>query len=117
MVSSDGFLSNMVSREQLHSQRTLEILFLHRILPQNDRNAWKGSLGMTSSKRTLTSAWKKLWSESVVKCDIEESETVPCGAYIQRYVSFAKIWGLGVYSNDIDELVEVHSQELTPKTL
>ncbi|GBN74991.1 Plexin-A2, partial [Araneus ventricosus] len=61
MVSSDGFLSNMVSREQLHSRRILEILFLHRILPQIDRNAWEGSLGMTSSKRTLTSAWKKLW--------------------------------------------------------
>ncbi|GBN50912.1 hypothetical protein AVEN_49257-1 [Araneus ventricosus] len=42
-------------------------------------NAWE-----EVTKRTLTSAWKKFWSESIVECDIEESETVPCGAYSQR---------------------------------
>ncbi|GBN02695.1 hypothetical protein AVEN_237421-1 [Araneus ventricosus] len=65
MVSSDGFLSNMVSRDHPYSWRILEISLPHRFLPQNNQKC-------IVTKRTLTSAW----SENVVKCDIEESETV-----------------------------------------
>ncbi|GBL83142.1 hypothetical protein AVEN_54864-1 [Araneus ventricosus] len=74
MVSSDVFLSNMVSRYQTYSQRKLEIS-----LPHGWENAWEGV-----TKRISTSAWKKFWSDSVVECDIEESETVPNGAYSKR---------------------------------
>ncbi|GBN05474.1 hypothetical protein AVEN_240465-1 [Araneus ventricosus] len=85
MLSSDGlFLSTIVSKEHPHSQRIYEISLPHRFQPQNDRN----DRGVT--KRTLTSAWKNLCSESVVEYDIEESETVPCGAYNQRVFVFGE---------------------------
>ncbi|GBM23922.1 hypothetical protein AVEN_52125-1 [Araneus ventricosus] len=86
--SSDEFLSNMVSREQPYSQRILEISLSNRFLPQNDQNAWEGV-----TKRTLTFAWKKLWPESVIECDIEESETVRFGAYSQRDCVFGQYQG------------------------
>ncbi|GBL78699.1 hypothetical protein AVEN_65264-1 [Araneus ventricosus] len=74
----------MVSRDQPHSQRILKISLPHRFLPKMIENAWEWV-----TKRTLTSAWKKLWSESVAECDIEVSETVvPCGAYSQRDCEF-----------------------------
>ncbi|GBL81027.1 hypothetical protein AVEN_274093-1 [Araneus ventricosus] len=46
--------------------------------PKMIENAWEGV-----TKRALTSAWKKLWPESFVECDIEESEIMLCGAYSQ----------------------------------
>ncbi|GBM72560.1 hypothetical protein AVEN_81831-1 [Araneus ventricosus] len=69
------------------------------------------------TKRTLTSYWKKLWPESVVECDIEASETLPCGTMVNEIVSLAMIGGLEVDSNDIDKLVEEHNQERTTKEL
>ncbi|GBM93457.1 hypothetical protein AVEN_180236-1 [Araneus ventricosus] len=76
--------------------------------------AWEGV-----TKITLTSDWKKLWSESVVEYDIEESETVACGAYSQRQRDcvFGQDQGLELDSNDIDELVEELSLELTTEEL
>ncbi|GBO41452.1 hypothetical protein AVEN_115735-1 [Araneus ventricosus] len=90
-VSSDGFSSNMVSRDQPYSQRLLEISLQHRFLPQKMiENAWE-----RVTKRALTCAWKKLWSESVVECDTEESETAPCGAYSQQDCVFGQDQGSG----------------------
>ncbi|GBN50002.1 hypothetical protein AVEN_109076-1, partial [Araneus ventricosus] len=63
-------------------------------------------------RRTLTSAWKKLWPESVVECDFEGFETVTEEAAVNEIPSLAKIMGLEV-ENDIDDLEEDHSQELT----
>ncbi|GBM08269.1 Tigger transposable element-derived protein 1 [Araneus ventricosus] len=75
-------------------------------------NAWEGV-----TKRTLTSAWKKLWPESVVECEFEEPETVPVDPVVYEIVSLAKIVGLEVDSNDIEQLVEEHNQELTTEEL
>ncbi|GBM99854.1 hypothetical protein AVEN_204383-1 [Araneus ventricosus] len=72
-------------------------------------NAWEGS-----TKRTLTSAWKKLWPESVVECAIEESETVLVEPILNEIVSLAKIRGLEV---DIDEFVEERNQDLATEEL
>ncbi|GBN78124.1 hypothetical protein AVEN_128957-1 [Araneus ventricosus] len=65
-------------------------------------NAWEGV-----TKRIFTPTWKKFWSESVIECDIEESESVTLWTYSQRRLCFlAKIRGLEVDSNDIEEIVE-----------
>ncbi|GBM95499.1 hypothetical protein AVEN_101486-1 [Araneus ventricosus] len=94
MISSDGFLSNIVSKDQAYSQSILEISLLHRFLPQNDRK----SMGPREPSLLLGSGFGL---GCVVKCDIEESETViPCRAYSQRGCVFAKIRGLEVDSND-----------------
>lgn len=74
--------------------------------------AWEGV-----TKRTLTSAWKKLWPESVVECDFEGFETVPVEPVVNEIVSLATIMGLEVDCSDIEELVEEHTQELTTEEL
>ncbi|GBN09469.1 hypothetical protein AVEN_143097-1 [Araneus ventricosus] len=71
------------------------------------KNTWEAV-----TKRTLTSAWKKLWPESVVECDFEGFETVPVEPAVNEIVSLAKIMGLKG-ENDIDELEEDRSQDLT----
>ncbi|GBM14209.1 hypothetical protein AVEN_167296-1 [Araneus ventricosus] len=96
MVSSNRFLSNLLSRDQPYSQRILEISLPHRFLPQND-----GKCMGRGNQENPHFCLEEGWPESVVECDIEESETL------------VKILGLEVNSNDIDELVEEHSQELT----
>ncbi|PNF27366.1 hypothetical protein B7P43_G01189 [Cryptotermes secundus] len=73
---------------------------------------WEGD-----TKRTLTSAWKKLWLESIVECDFEGFEIVPVEPVVNEIVSLAKIMGLEVDNSDIDELVEEHIQELTTEEL
>ncbi|PNF34534.1 hypothetical protein B7P43_G10746 [Cryptotermes secundus] len=74
--------------------------------------AWEGV-----TKRTLTSAWKKLWPESIVEHDFEGYEIAPVEPVVNKIVSLAKIMGLEVDNNDIDELVEEQSQELTTEEL
>ncbi|GBO17977.1 hypothetical protein AVEN_126599-1 [Araneus ventricosus] len=92
MMPSDGFLSKMVSRDQPYSQRILEISLPLVCCLKMIENAWE-----EITKRTLTSAWKKLWLlDNVVECYIEESETVPCGAYSQRDCVFVQDQGTGV---------------------
>ena len=74
--------------------------------------AWEGV-----TKRTLISAWKKLWLDSVVECDFEGFESVPVEPVVDETVSLAKTMGLEVDNNDIDELVLEHRQELTTEKL
>ncbi|GBM89475.1 hypothetical protein AVEN_187046-1 [Araneus ventricosus] len=74
-------------------------------------NAWEGV-----TKRTLISPWKKLWSVSVVECDIEESQTV-VEPIINEIVSLDKIRRLAVDTNAVNEIVEEHNQELTTEEL
>ncbi|XP_064111358.1 tigger transposable element-derived protein 1-like [Macrobrachium nipponense] len=70
--------------------------------------AWQGV-----TKRTLTSAWKKLWPENVAERNFEgfeieeEEESVE-----EEILSIGKTIGLKVDERDIEELVEEHSEEL-----
>ncbi|XP_064116538.1 tigger transposable element-derived protein 1-like [Macrobrachium nipponense] len=70
------------------------------------------------TKRTLTSAWKKLWPENVAERDFEgfeiEEEEEPVE---EEIVSIGKTIGLEVDERDIEELVEQHSKELTTDEL
>ncbi|PNF21897.1 hypothetical protein B7P43_G04399 [Cryptotermes secundus] len=50
--------------------------------------AWEGV-----TKRTLTSAWKKLWPESVVECDFEGSEIVPVELVVNEIGLWPRSWG------------------------
>ncbi|GBO13279.1 hypothetical protein AVEN_111419-1 [Araneus ventricosus] len=86
MMSSDGFLLNVVSREQVYSQRVLEISLPHRFLSQNDRKC------MERDRRSLTSAWKKIRPVSF-ECDIKESDTVSVEPIVNEIVSW--LWGHG----------------------
>ncbi|GBN21849.1 hypothetical protein AVEN_233600-1 [Araneus ventricosus] len=90
------FLSNMVLMMCSYQTWCLGTIFTLRILeisfPASKRSQKHGK-GVT--KRTLTSVWKKLWPESTVEFDIEESETVPCGAYSQRDCAFDQDQGTG----------------------
>ncbi|XP_022909635.2 tigger transposable element-derived protein 1-like [Onthophagus taurus] len=74
--------------------------------------AWEGV-----NKRTLISAWKKLWPESVVECHSEKVDTLDVEPLVNEIVSLANTIGLEVNSNDIDELVEEHNQDLTTEEL
>lgn len=70
--------------------------------------AWDGV-----TKRTLTSAWGKLWPDCVLGRDFEgiAGENEP--PIVDEIVSLGKTMGLEVNDADIQELVEEHSQELT----
>ena len=74
--------------------------------------AWEGV-----TKRNLISAWKKLWPESVAECEVAGFEEVFEDPVINEIVSVSKILGLDVNKNDINELLEEHSQELTTEEL
>ncbi|XP_061622154.1 tigger transposable element-derived protein 1-like [Phyllopteryx taeniolatus] len=70
--------------------------------------AWQGV-----TKRTLICAWKKLWPEVVSERVIFEPEE----AVVEEIVSLGKSMGLEVDEEDVNELVEEHSEELTPEEL
>uniref|UniRef100_A0A8C8VHY4 HTH CENPB-type domain-containing protein n=1 Tax=Pelusios castaneus TaxID=367368 RepID=A0A8C8VHY4_9SAUR len=72
--------------------------------------AWQGV-----TKRTLTSAWKKLWPEVVSETDFERLE--PEAAVVEEIVSLGKSVGLDMDEGDINELIEEHSEELTTEEL
>ncbi|XP_051783372.1 tigger transposable element-derived protein 1-like isoform X1 [Erpetoichthys calabaricus] len=72
--------------------------------------AWQGV-----TKRTLTSAWKKLWPEVVSETDFERLE--PEAAVVEEIVSLGKSMGLDMDEGDINELIEEHSEELTTEEL
>ncbi|GBM08339.1 hypothetical protein AVEN_108346-1 [Araneus ventricosus] len=88
----------------------------HVIVSSNEGEISSDSMCSGATKRTLTSAWKKLWPKSVVECDFEGFEPVPVKPVVNEVVSLAKILGLEVEDN-IDELEEDHSQELTTEEL
>lgn len=74
--------------------------------------AWDGV-----TQRTLISAWKELWPESVIECDFEGQEADTAETVIQEIVYLANIMELVADNNDINELVEEHNQELTTEEL
>ena len=74
--------------------------------------AWKGV-----TKRTLNSAWKKLWSGCILGHDLEGlvHEQVP--PVVHEIVYLGKTMGLEVSEDNILELVEEHGQKLTTNKL
>ncbi|GBM35717.1 hypothetical protein AVEN_58402-1 [Araneus ventricosus] len=66
--------------------------------------------------RALTSAWKKLWQESVVEPDFEGCETTPAEPAVNELVLLANIMVLEV-ENDIDDIEEDDSQRLRTEEL
>ncbi|XP_046989444.1 uncharacterized protein LOC124594967 [Schistocerca americana] len=68
-------------------------------------------------RRSLTSAWEKLWAECVIECNSEAFVSVPVEPVVNEIMSLAKRMGLEMKNNDIDELVEDHSQEMTTEEL
>uniref|UniRef100_UPI00358F0D9F tigger transposable element-derived protein 1-like isoform X2 n=1 Tax=Myxine glutinosa TaxID=7769 RepID=UPI00358F0D9F len=72
--------------------------------------AWQGV-----TRRTLNSAWKKLWPEVVSKRDFEGFE--PEVLVVEEIVSLGKSMGLQVNEEDVNDLVEKHNEELTTEDL
>ncbi|XP_014392726.1 PREDICTED: tigger transposable element-derived protein 1-like isoform X2 [Myotis brandtii] len=66
--------------------------------------------------RTLQSAWKKLWPESVADRACEGCEDKPVSV-VEDIVSLGKSMGLEVDDDDVEELVEDHNTELTTEEL
>lgn len=74
--------------------------------------AWDGV-----TKRTLTSAWRKLWPDCVPENDVEGVAHLEEPPVVDDIVSLGKTLGLEVNEADIQELVEEHEQELTTDEL
>nr|XP_053650862.1 tigger transposable element-derived protein 1-like [Cherax quadricarinatus] len=76
--------------------------------------AWEGV-----TKRTLNSAWKKLWPECVDKRDFEGFEANPGNPMPveESTVALGKCLGLEVSGEDVEELVEEDNDELTTDEL
>ncbi|XP_066969127.1 tigger transposable element-derived protein 1-like [Macrobrachium rosenbergii] len=72
--------------------------------------AWQGV-----TRRTLNSAWKKLWPEVVCERDFEGFE--PEELVVENIVPLRKSKGLEVDEENIDDLVEEHNEELSPEEL
>ncbi|GBN37484.1 hypothetical protein AVEN_26089-1 [Araneus ventricosus] len=109
MVSSDDFLSNMASKDQPYSQRIIEISGSHRFLLQNDRKGMGIEpsllLGRSFDRRALSNV------------TLRSLKQYPVELIVNEMVSLVKIMGLDVDNNDIDELVEDHSEELITEKL
>ncbi|XP_053648174.2 tigger transposable element-derived protein 1 [Cherax quadricarinatus] len=71
------------------------------------------------TKRTLNSAWKKLWPECVDKRDFEGFEANPENPVPveESIVALGKSLGLEVSGEDVEELVEEDNEELTTDEL
>ncbi|PNF41338.1 hypothetical protein B7P43_G16757 [Cryptotermes secundus] len=65
----------------------------------------------------VISNFKKLYTISLFERCFEGFEIVPVEPVVNKIASLAKIMGLEVDNNDIDELVKKHSQELTTDEL
>ncbi|GBN24331.1 hypothetical protein AVEN_33966-1 [Araneus ventricosus] len=75
-------------------------------------NAWEGV-----TKRTLTSTWKKLCPRLLSNVTLRNLRQYPVETIVNDIASLAKIRGLEVCSNNIDEPVEEHNLELTTEEL
>ncbi|XP_070619108.1 tigger transposable element-derived protein 1-like [Erythrolamprus reginae] len=81
--------------------------------------SWQGV-----SRRTLNSAWKKLWPEAVSDRPFEGFEQGSFEGFeqaepviLEEIVSLGKSMGLEVNEDDIDDLIEEHNQEQTTEEL
>ncbi|XP_064100872.1 tigger transposable element-derived protein 1-like [Macrobrachium nipponense] len=66
------------------------------------------------TRRTLNSAWKKLWPDAVSERDFEGFEPQ---ATVEEIVSLGKSMGLEVNEGDVNELIEEHEEELSIEEL
>nr|XP_060616130.1 tigger transposable element-derived protein 1-like isoform X1 [Anolis sagrei ordinatus]XP_060616131.1 tigger transposable element-derived protein 1-like isoform X1 [Anolis sagrei ordinatus]XP_060616133.1 tigger transposable element-derived protein 1-like isoform X1 [Anolis sagrei ordinatus]XP_060616134.1 tigger transposable element-derived protein 1-like isoform X1 [Anolis sagrei ordinatus] len=72
--------------------------------------AWQGV-----TRRSLNSAWKKLWPEVVSERRFEEFE--PEELAVEEIVSIGKSMGLEVDEGDLNNLIKQHDEELTTEEL
>ncbi|KAG7163947.1 hypothetical protein Hamer_G014396 [Homarus americanus] len=67
--------------------------------------------------RCLCAAWRPLWPECVLQRDFEGFEELEEEAVVHEIVSLGNSMGLEVDDNDVEELVEEHSKELSTEEL
>ncbi|XP_069961426.1 tigger transposable element-derived protein 1 isoform X7 [Cherax quadricarinatus] len=71
------------------------------------------------TSRTINSSWRKLWPECVLQKDLEgfEADHDDPTPVVESVVSLGKSMGLDVSDQDVEELVDDHTEELTTKEL
>ena len=74
--------------------------------------AWQGV-----TRRTLNSAWKKLWPACVAERDFEGFDPHLEPPVLEEIVSLGKSMGLEVDEADVDDLIDEHEEELTTDEL
>ncbi|KAK1345907.1 hypothetical protein QTO34_008372 [Cnephaeus nilssonii] len=84
--------------------------------PGFDSETKHGGRGRVSP-RTVQSAWKKLWPESIAERDLEGFEDNEPVSVVEDIVPLSKSIGLEVDDDDVEELGEDHNTELTTKEL
>ncbi|KAG7157428.1 Tigger transposable element-derived protein 1-like 174, partial [Homarus americanus] len=75
-------------------------------------SAWK-----EVTVRCLCAAWRPLWPECVLQRDFEGFEELEEEAVVHEIVSLGNSMGLEVDDDDVEELVEEHSKELSTEEL
>ncbi|KAG7164380.1 Tigger transposable element-derived protein 1-like 165 [Homarus americanus] len=82
------------------------------LCPKQAGDAWK-----EVTVRCLCAAWRPLWPECVLQRDFEGFEELEEEAVVHEIVSLGNSMGLEVYDDDVEELVEEHSKELSTEEL
>ncbi|KAG7167051.1 Tigger transposable element-derived protein 1-like 214 [Homarus americanus] len=67
--------------------------------------------------RCLCAAWRPLWPECVLQRDFEVFEELEEEAVVHEIVALGNSMGLEVDDDDVEELVEEHSKELSTEEL
>ncbi|KAG7157187.1 Tigger transposable element-derived protein 1-like 153 [Homarus americanus] len=67
--------------------------------------------------RCLCAAWRPLWPECVLQRDFEGFEELEEEAIVHEIVALGNSMGLEVDDDDVEELVEEHSKELSTEEL
>ncbi|KAG7163165.1 UBA-like domain-containing protein 2-like [Homarus americanus] len=75
-------------------------------------SAWK-----EVTVRCLCAAWRPLWPECVLQRDFEGFEELEEEAVVHEIVCLGNSMGLEVNDDDVEELVEEHSKELSTEEL
>ncbi|KAG7155725.1 Tigger transposable element-derived protein 1-like 155 [Homarus americanus] len=80
--------------------------------PEYNEQAWK-----EVTVRCLCAAWRPLWPECVLQRDFEGFEESEEEAVVHEIVALGNSMGLEVDDDDVEELVEEHSKELSTEEL
>ncbi|KAG7170230.1 Tigger transposable element-derived protein 1-like 170 [Homarus americanus] len=107
-------LTEHVTGESTLHDLLLAIQHLTTIPPQQQKilTAWK-----EVTVRCLCAAWRPLWPECVLQRDFEGFEELEEEAVVHEIVSLGNSMGLEVDDDDVEELVEEHSKELSTEEL
>ncbi|GBN31843.1 hypothetical protein AVEN_199288-1 [Araneus ventricosus] len=103
----------MVFRDQPYSQKILDISLLHLFLPQTHRKC----VGRVSPREPSLLPGRSVGRKMLPNVSFRSLRQYPADPIVNEIVSLDNIRGLEVDSNDIDELVEEHNQELTTEGL